>query len=240
MRFKRRLLTLAAVFLILGSSSCTGRTQVIPEPQETPEPTAAIERISSRPSETVSTGPEEEKTTATPEAVCTPSELPDPKAAQEEETEPGTEEWEAPEQTEEPEPCEEQEYTEPAEAPEITPEPTAEPTPESTPEPIPQSEAYDIYEAMDAGNAEAATLGYTVDLSLTPENAGYSPPDMISGETLGYVGGQGWLNQSARDGAVYEAECASGMGYSIKGTRGRSLITYDSDTDQYMIYFLYG
>ena len=257
MKIKRRLLVLFATFLLL--SSCAERAQMTPETRETPEPTVTVQHTTPRPSVTASAVPEAPKAAATPkatpktapeptpEAVCTPSETPIAETETEKETpEQYDEKWETPGAKTEPESEDEsgivdtQEYVEPTPIPEPTPAPTPEPTPEPTAEPIPESIMYDIYEAMELGNAEASSLGYAVDLSLTPENAGYSPPDMISGETLGYVGGQEWLNRSTIDGARYEAACAEGMGYPIEGTRGRSLVTYNAETDQYMIYFLYG
>ena len=100
---------------------------------------------------------------------------------------------------------------------------------------------YDIEAAMAAGNAQAQTLGFSLDFSLSPGGvAGYSPPTVVSGDTITGLGGQAWLNQCAAEAVQYEYDCILGVDGFLGGTRGRSYIAYNSDTDTYTVYFLYG
>ncbi len=100
---------------------------------------------------------------------------------------------------------------------------------------------YDVEAAMAAGNAHAQVLGFSLDFSLSPGDvAGYSPPMVVSGDTIAELGGQAWLNQCAAEAVQYEYDCILGVDGILGETRGRSYITYDSCTDTYTVYFLYG
>ena len=100
---------------------------------------------------------------------------------------------------------------------------------------------YDIEAAMAAGNAHAQVLGFSLDFSLSPGDvAGYSPPTVVSGDTIAELGGQAWLNQCAAEAVQYEYDCILGVDGFLGETRGRSYITYDSGADTYTVYFLYG
>ena len=94
---------------------------------------------------------------------------------------------------------------------------------------------------MAAGNAHAQTLGFSLDFSLSPGGvAGYSPPTVVTGDTITELGGQAWLNQCAVEAVQYEYDCILGVDGALGETRGRSYITYDSGTDTYTVYFLIG
>lgn len=100
---------------------------------------------------------------------------------------------------------------------------------------------YDIEAAMAAGNAHVQALGFSLDFSLSPGGvAGYSPPTVVSGDTIRDLGGQAWLNQCAVEAVQYEYDCILGVDGALGETRGRSYITYDSGADTYTVYFLYG
>ena len=100
---------------------------------------------------------------------------------------------------------------------------------------------YDVEAAMAAGNAHAQVLGFSLDFSLSPGDvAGYSPPTVVSADTIAELGGQAWLNQCAAEAVQYEYDCILGVDGVLGETRGRSYITYDSGADTYTVYFLFG
>lgn len=77
------------------------------------------------------------------------------------------------------------------EAPKPTNPPETQP-PET--EPALEPYHYDIYEAMEYGNAYAAAQGFTIDYSLSVDEASYIMTDTVEESVLDYNGGQNDLN----------------------------------------------
>ena len=100
---------------------------------------------------------------------------------------------------------------------------------------------YDIYEAMEVGNNLAASLGFTLNYSYTPDSAGFYPPSNRSGESITNYGGQSDLNELARSKvqACYDHLTANGVIVSDGGISGRCYIEYDNSRDNYRVMFLY-
>lgn len=128
-----------------------------------------------------------------------------------------------------------------------TPKPTNPPEtepPETEPEdPYP----YDAYEAMDCGNSYAANQGFTIDYSLTVDEASYIMTNTVTVGTLDRNGGQSLLNEFVIDKVANTmAELTANYGDSTAEDwacyRARAYVecTTSNGEPAYRIYFLYG
>ena len=95
-------------------------------------------------------------------------------------------------------------------------------------------EVFDIQAVMDYGNAYAQSLGFTIDYSLNMNNSGYYPPYNGNGYSLDF------LKREAADSVRYTYDSLLAFGETIDGFRGRVYVSYNSDTDKYLVVFLYG
>ena len=139
------------------------------------------------------------------------------------------------------------EYPKPTEAPKATEAPKPTNPPETEPpetEPALEPYHYDIYEAMEYGNAYAAAQGFTIDYSLSVDEAGYVMTTTIPESYLDYDGGQSNLNSlviEKIDGTMDELNAYYGTtDWSV--VRGLAYIecTTSNGEPAYRIYFLYG
>ncbi len=101
---------------------------------------------------------------------------------------------------------------------------------------------FDINAAMEAGNAYALSIGFGwIDYSMVPSNSGYFPCEYIQGNVLELLGGQSWLEQEMRNGAQSTLDNLWAYpNFDPTKCNFRSYITYDSLTDTYTLYDLWG
>lgn len=101
---------------------------------------------------------------------------------------------------------------------------------------------YDINAAMEAGNAYALSIGFGwIDYNMVPSNSGYFPCDWTTSDQITRFGGQNWLNQWMCE--AVQATLDNLWAYpNFDPTKCnfRSYITYDSLTDTYTLYALWG
>ena len=101
---------------------------------------------------------------------------------------------------------------------------------------------FDINAAMEAGNAYALSIGFGwIDYNMVPSNSGYFPCEYIQGNVLEHLGGQSWLEQEMRNGAQSTLDNLWAYpNFDPTKCNFRSYITYDSLTDTYTLYDLWG